>query len=257
MRRVFLAWGLAAMVAIAGGVGAQAAEVDHAPLLMQGKKPLYQRVLTRPGATLKREPGNGPGAAQPALTRFYVYGRKIVNGAEWLEVGLTARNRTDGWIASDFTLPWKQQLALSFTNPAGRDRALLYRDRADLVKLLDSDAPGKAEEPLRKEVLSGKSEPKVVSIEPATYVDITRNFYLLPILSAEETFTGTGHRARVLQVASVPKQADEKPAKPADQTAELRNFRAAVVFVVDTTVSMNPYIDRTRCLLYTSPSPRD
>lgn len=246
MRRVFLAWGLAAVVTIAGGVAARAAEVDHAPLLMQGKKTLYQRVLTRPGATLKRESGNGPGAAQPALTRFYVYGRKIVNGAEWLEVGLTARNRTDGWLAADFTLPWKQQLALSFTNPAGRDRALLYRDRADLVNLLESDAPGKAEAPLRKEVLSGKPEPKVVSIEPATYVDITKNFYLLPILSAEETFTGTGHRARVLQIASVSTQADKKPAKPADQTAELRNFRAAVVFVVDTTMSMNPYIERTR-----------
>lgn len=246
MRRVILALGLAVLVALAGGATAGAAEVGHAPLLMEGKKTLYQRVLTRPGASLKRDPGAGPGAAQPALTRFYVYGRKMVNGAEWLEVGLTARNRTDGWLAADFTLPWKQQLALAFTNPAGRDRALLYRNRADLIGLLDSDAPGKAEAPLRKEVLAGKAEPKVLSIEPATYVDITKNFYLLPILAAEETFTGTGHRARVLQVASVSKQADEKAAKPADQTAELRNFRAAVVFVVDTTVSMNPYIDRTR-----------
>lgn len=248
MRRVFLAWGLATMVALAGGLATEAAiAADRAPLLMDGKKTLYQRVLARPGAVLKREPGDGPGAAQPALTRFYVYGRKTVNGAEWLEVGLTARGRTDGWLAANFTLPWKQQLALAFTNPAGRDRALLYRDRADLVGLLDADAPGKAEAPIRKEVLSGKPQPKVVSIEPATYVDITKNFYLLPILSAEETFTGTGHRARVLEIASVSKQDDAKsPAKPADQNAELRNFRAAVVFVIDTTVSMNPYIDRTR-----------
>ena len=32
----------------------------------------------------------------------------------------------------------------------GRDRALLFRDRADLVGLLEADDPGKAEAPLRK-----------------------------------------------------------------------------------------------------------
>jgi hypothetical protein len=227
---------------------APALAADRAPLLLEGKKTLFQRVLTRPGATLKREPGDGPGARQPALTRFYVYGRKTVNGAEWLEVGLTAKGKTDGWLAADFTLPWKQQLALSFTNPAGRDRALLFRGRADLMPLLEADSPGKAEAPLRKAVEAGKSEPKVVSIEPANYVDIVKKFYLLPILSAEETFTGDGHRVRVLEIASVSKQdeAAQKPAKPADDNANLRNFSAAVVFVIDSTMSMNPYIDRTR-----------
>ncbi len=227
---------------------APAVAADRAPLLLEGKKTLFQRVLTRPGAALKREPGNGPGAKQPALTRFYVYGRKTVNGAEWLEVGLTAKGKTDGWLAADFTLPWKQQLALSFTNPAGRDRALFFRGRADLTSLLEADAPGKAEAPLRKAVTAGKAEPKVVSIEPATYVDITKKFYLLPILSAEETFTGDGHRVRVLEIASVSKQDDAaKPAdKPADGGTNLRNFSAAVVFVIDSTVSMGPYIDRTR-----------
>ena len=227
---------------------APAAAADRAPLLLEGKKTLFQRVLTRPGAVLKREPGSGPGAKQPALTRFYVYGRKTVNDAEWLEVGLTAKGKTDGWLAADFSLPWKQQLALSFTNPAGRDRALLFRRRTDLMSLLEADAPGKAEAPLRKEVMAGKAESKVSSIEPATYVDITRKFYLLPILSAEETFTGDGHRVRVLEIASVSKQDNAaKPAdKPTDGGTDLRNFSAAVVFIIDSTMSMGPYIDRTR-----------
>ena len=53
----------------ASAPGADAA--DRAPLLMEGKKTLYQRVLSRPGALLRREPA-GPGAEQPAMTRFYV-----------------------------------------------------------------------------------------------------------------------------------------------------------------------------------------
>lgn len=239
---------VALMLGVAVALGAPVAfAAERAPLLLEGKKTLYQRVLTRPGAVLKRSPGDGPGAAQPALTRFYVYDRKTVGKTEWLEVGLTSRGRTDGWLSADFTLPWKQQLALAFTNPAGRDRALLFRSRADLNGLLEADDPGKAEAPLRKAALAGQPAPQVVSIEPATYVDITKNFYLLPILSAEETFTGTGHRARVLEIASVSKQDDAKPGdKPADPTPALRNFRAAVVFVIDTTISMGPYIDRTR-----------
>ena len=247
MRRL-LAWILVAACVL--GAPAALADAGRRPLLLEHKKTLYQRVLTRPGAVLKREPGNGPGAKQPALTRFYVYARKTVNDAEWLEVGLGAKGRVDGWLSADFTLPWRQQLALAFTNPAGRDRALFYRDRDTLMRLLESDDPGKAATPLRTAVLAGRQAPGVVSIEPATHVDINRNFYLLPILNAEETFTGTGHRARVLEIASVSRQDDggtpgaATDAKP--KVADLRDFRAAVVFVIDTTISMGPYIDRTR-----------
>ncbi|MEA4838182.1 MAG: vWA domain-containing protein [Rhodospirillaceae bacterium] len=245
----FLAILVLSVLAAGTLVAYDAAAAERAPLLMEGKKTLYQRVLTRPGASLKREPGAGPGAAQPALTRFYVYGRKTVNGTEWLEVGLTTKGKTDGWLAADYTLPWKQQLALAFTNPAGRDRALLFRSREDLAALLDASDPGRAEAPLRKTVLTGGKDPKVLSIEPATYVDMAQHFYLLPILSAEESFTGTGHRVRILEVASVSQQdeAAAKAQKPApDQTGALRNFTAAVVFVIDSTKSMGPYIDRTR-----------
>lgn len=246
MRRALIPLALSAALAVgatfAPAIGFAA---DRQPLLMEGKKTLYQRVLTRPGAVLKREAGDGPGARQPALTRFYVYGRKTVNGAEWLEVGLTAKGRTDGWLQADQSLPWKQQLALAFTNPAGRDRALMFKDRADLATVVEKDDPAKAVAPLLKSVEAGKSDPRVVSIEPQNYIDISKQFYLLPILSAEETFTGTGHRVRLLQIASVSAQDASKSAKK-DGKALLTNFKAAVVFVIDSTISMGPYIDRTR-----------
>lgn len=238
---------------------------DRVPLLMDGKKTLYQRVLTRPGAVLKRSPGAGPGAQQPAMTRFYVYGRQMVDGKPWLEVGLASKGAVDGWVDEADTLPWKQQLALAFTNPAGRDRALLFEGRDPLMKIVEDADPAAAVTPLRDAVLAGKSDPRVVSVEPDTYVDIAKQFYLLPILQAEETFSGTGHRMRVLEVASVSAQAAAAgaaaqanakassgaaasggQAAAADKIRLLRNFRAAVVFVIDSTISMGPYIDRTR-----------
>jgi hypothetical protein len=241
---------LAAAGSILTATVAPAVAADRTPMLMEGKKTLYQRVLSRPGAVLKRQPGDGPGAQQPALTRFYVYSRQNVGGADWLEVGLTAKGKTDGWLREDLTLPWKQQLALAFTNPAGRDRALLFKERKDLAAIVEADKPDAQVQPLRKAVETGKGDPRVVSQEPATYVDIAKQFYLLPIMEAEETFSGMGHRVRMLRIASVSAQDDKQGANTAapdkNRPSLLKNFRAAVVFVIDATVSMDPYIDRTR-----------
>ncbi|CCG42796.1 vWA domain-containing protein [Magnetospirillum molischianum] len=230
------------------GLAIPAFAADHTPLLMDGKKTLYQRVLTRPGASLKREPGDGPGAQQPAMTRLYVYSRKAVGDKTWLEVGLTAKGHADGWLQDDVTLPWNQQMALAFTNPAGRERSLLFKERKDLQPIVEADKPDTVLSPLRKAALSGKGDPRVVAVEPETYVDISKHFYLLPIIQAEETLTGSGNRVRVLQVASVSAQDEsKKPAADAkDHASVLRNFSASVVFVVDSTISMNPYIDRVR-----------
>ncbi|AVM74472.1 vWA domain-containing protein [Magnetospirillum gryphiswaldense] len=240
---------LAALAAVFTAHLPAALAAERAPLLMEGKKTLYQRVLSRPGAVLKRQAGDGPGAQQPALTRFYVYSRQKVGGVDWLEVGLTAKGKTDGWLREDLTLPWKQQLTLAFTNPAGRDRALMFNDRKDLAAIVEADKPGQMVQPLRKAMDSGKGDPRVVSQEPATHVDITKQFYLLPILDAEETFSGQGHRVRLLHIASVSAQADKKDGNAGtdkNHASLLKNFRAAVVFVIDSTMSMDPYIDRTR-----------
>ncbi|GAB3129163.1 vWA domain-containing protein [Novispirillum itersonii] len=237
---------LMAAVLLAGAWNISSAEAARAPLLMEGKKTLYQRVLTRPGAQLVKDPAGTAGKPQPALTRLYVYGRVQKNGADWLEVGLTAKGQTDGWIAADYTLPWKQQMTLAFTNPAGRDRSLLFKDRDTLATLVNADNPAATLAPLRKTVAAGKTDPAVVSIEPETYVDLNKQFYLLPILSAEETFAASGHRMRLLEVASVTQQEAKADKAAAPKANGLRNFSASVVFVIDSTISMGPYIDRTR-----------
>lgn len=213
---------------------------------MDGKQTLYQRVLSKPAAHLYRLPGAGQGPMQAAMTRFYVYGRQTVDGKDWVEVGLTDKGDLVGWMAAADVLPWKQQLTLAFTNPAGRDRALFFAQRDDILSVVEDAEPNKVVAPLRQTIEQGGSDPRVVSIEPATYVDISQNFYLLPILEAEETFSGQGHRVRVLNVASVSLPGKEAPQEPPPAPAALGNFSAAVVFVIDSTISMGPYIDRTR-----------
>lgn len=228
-----------------------AAEEARKPLLMEGKKTLYQRILTRPGATLVAKPGEGGGKAQPAFSQLYVYERQTQEGRDWLLVGGGSRGKTDGWLEVAQTLPWRQQMALAFTNPANRDRALLFKERKDLVDLLKADDPPAALAPIRAAVEADKGDARVLSIEPKEYIDISKRFYLLPILQAEELVTPRG-TSRVLEVASLSLKGDPTPpagqaAKPKAQAQEvLRNFSAAVVFVIDATISMGPYIERTR-----------
>jgi hypothetical protein len=219
------------------------------PLLMPGKKTLYQRVLTRPGARIVPNPGKTDGKPAAALSRYYVYARETLDGKEWLQVGGNARGRLDGWLDAAQAVPWNQQLTLAFTNPANRSRALLFENKEGVLEVLKAADPGAEAASLLKTVESGKPDPKLISVEPEEYVDPARKFYLLPILQAEELTSP--RNVRILEIASVTaKPGESSPAeaqrKAQDAPSVLRSFSAAVVFVIDSTISMGPYIDRTR-----------
>ena len=239
LRRLLLS-SLSLAVLICAVIATDAQGQKSEPLLMDGKETLFQRILTRPGAQLVEQPGTAKGTPQPAFSRFYVYERKELQGKEWLLVGSDSHGKSDGWINSERTLPWKQQIALAFTNPANRDRTLLFKDRDTVMKILQSQAPGAAVAPILESVVAGKDDPRVVSIQPKDHVDISKEFYLLPILEAEEVATKRGY-VRVLEVASVtkegeakkdPKKEEETPKKGAGQgeskrISVLRSFSAA------------------------------
>mgnify|MGYP001827244160 CR=1 FL=1 len=228
------------------------------PLLMPGKTSLFQRVLTRPGAVTRASPGaDAPVRARvPPLSVFFVYERRTLAGQEWLELGSNSRGETQGWIRAEQAIDWKQTLTVAFTNPADREPALFFRDRDRLVHLMESEHLLRDVDRYRASIRKGEipAEFPVISIEPETYVDPNKNFYLLPILGFDEVYLETGHTARVLNVAAVTLHEGEedllgkarmaRPAPP-DQRL-LKDYRAAIVFVIDTTSSMGPYIDRTR-----------
>jgi serine/threonine-protein kinase PpkA len=214
------------------------------PLIMEGKKTLFQRVIARPGATLSPQPSAAGAQPIPGFTVFYVYARQGGDHG-WIEVGRTSSGQVDGWMPTDQAIDWKHTMIGAFTNPAGRQRVLFLRTADDEEGvILDAD-PGHAADTLRAAALAGHPGP-VVAMEPANYVDITRNFYLLPILSAQEVEREIGPPMRVLEVLSAPAN---KPAPPPPSAPKLQDFKAGVVFVLDTTLSMQPYIVATRAAI--------
>lgn len=220
------------------------------PLLQKGKKTLYQRVLSTPGCQLAASAGTGGGIVQPTFSRFYVYERTRASGQEWLRVGPDSYGKAIGWLPAGCTVDWKMQLTLAFTNPANRDRLLFFKERSTLESILNAPDPVSLVAPLRTKLKQSGQSPSILAQEPEYFVDLQQQFYLLPVMSGEEVMTEEGFRTRILNVASVSKtdapQAMISQSSTGSAASQLKEFSAAVVFVIDSTVSMDPYIERTR-----------
>lgn len=218
------------------------------PLLIEGKKTLYQRVLTRPGAAIAAKPGDATGKPLEPFSVFFVYERVQAEGKGWLLVGAASDGKTQGFLPEAATVPWRHMITLAFASPTTRERVLFFRERAGLTDFINGPDPAAEATRLLREITAkgtlGATHP-VIAAEPDKYVDLQKSFYLLPVLESASTLLKSGHRARVVKVASVTRDAQPAPSG-AQQDAGIENFNAAVVFVIDASSSMQPYIDRTR-----------
>ncbi|RQO54057.1 serine/threonine-protein kinase [Pseudomonas sp. KBW05] len=232
-------------IAAVPSVAPVAPEVDggQRPLLMAGKKTLFQRVLSKPGAKLSSDAGSAPGKALPAFSVLYVYQRKDVDGSPWVRVGAATDGRSDGWLPAAQVSDWKQSLVLKFTERSGRAPVMFLRQSAEVEKLLADPAAAKGA--LAKAQKNSDDNSLVLALEPTASAVPQNQFYLLPIFDSKESFDENGQPVQLLNVASIdPGTRAAKPVANADA------FRTAVVLVVDTTVSMQPYIDQVRDVVH-------
>ncbi|MDH4607599.1 serine/threonine-protein kinase [Pseudomonas sp. BN102] len=223
--------------------GAVASDGGDRPLLMDGKKTLFQRVLSKPGARFAGEPGaSADGAPIPAFSVFYVYQRKEAEGRPWVEVGASSDGQRDGWLPADQVSDWKQSLVLKFTERSGRSPVMFLKDAATVERLLAD--PTQARDTLHK-ARTEQAAPQVVALEPGDSAVPQDSFYLLPIFQSRESFDASGQPVQLLNVASIdPGDAPQVKGEGGVPSAGGGNFRTGIVLVVDTSVSMQPYIDR-------------
>ncbi len=148
-------------------------------------------------------------------------------------------------------MPWRHAITLSFAQPTNRERVLFFRDRNELLKFVNSPSAAADTQRITKDFAAKGTlgaNSAVIAAEPERFVDLQKQFYLLPVLEASSTVLQAGFKARTVKVASITRDAVATPAKepePANDSA-IANFNSAVVFVIDATSSMQPYIDRTR-----------
>jgi hypothetical protein len=214
------------------------------PLLIAGKHSLYQRVLSVPGSRIASEPGGQARTAVVPFTAFYVYARREQGGEEWLELGTDRHGSRAGWLSGGDCIEWNHGLTAAFRDPAGHDRVLLFKDN-DSLRRLAGQSDLHTYQRLYGEALQGQpsADSPVVAIQPPGHIDIREDFYLVPIHSHEDVYLGS-EKARLLQVSSVPLASEAG-------SAGKRAYTAGLVFVIDSTLSMQPYLERTQAAVTT------
>ena len=222
------------------------------PLLQEGKKTLFQRVISHPEAKLYAGPETDSGVAQEAIkpfSAFYVYGRQ--NGR--LEVG-PSTTAPSGWMESSAATDWPQAMTLIFTSRGGRMPVLFFKEQKDIVAICEADDMKSQLGSLEKTMAAAKDGQAdaalpVLASEPSDEQGaVSRNrFYIMPIQSMSDPFEGT----KFLQVASIDPGSAQGKAGGKTGSGDQKNgdkpenMRTGIVFVIDTTVSMKPYIEQS------------
>ncbi len=225
-----------------------AAPLMAQPLLVEGTSTVYQRVLTRPAASLYDAAGGTVTEKIPAFQPYYVFAQQ---DGGWKQVGPSATRAPTGWVRAEEVMDWKQNIVGAFTNGAGRERQLMFETEDNLRWLLNHEALRQVQERLLAEAAAGitQGDNGVVSVEPEEFVNIREDLYVMPILDFVEDLHPLNYEDILLmEVASVPLQAQQEQLQASQAQGE-GAFDVGIVFVLDTTQSMETYIARTQKVL--------
>ncbi len=226
-------------------VGTALPVMAEQPLTQEGKKTVFQRVVSHPGARLYSDAAATNAVSTPrTFTSYYVYEKS----GDMLRVGVST-TQSDGWLKNTESTPWPQAITMVFTDQMGRQPVLFFRDHASLQQLCTApsikdmveqyvtlfNTPG-AHMPADLPVIA--SEPTAKDGQVAQ-----KDFYLLPVMAMDEQFKDSG--TQLLEVACIDPGISEKKDDPS-KNEKNKNMVVGIAFVIDTTISMKPYIDQTR-----------
>ena len=221
------------------------------PLKVERAPELFQRILTLPGARLSPAPAEPPaGAALPVFSVLYVYDRQPANHG-WLQVGSKPDGKPEGWLPSDMTQDWQTMLVMQYAPRGQRDRVVMFDDRPPLADLLQANNEHQRAVAMLRDIGAGRPVSGVLAVEPAEAVDVKSQFYVMPVLGSSLDEFPDGTSTRVLQIASAniaapPASTASRPVPSTSPAPTFPDFRIGIVFVLHTTLSMQPYIERAR-----------
>ncbi|MBR3880135.1 MAG: VWA domain-containing protein [Mailhella sp.] len=215
------------------------------PLLVPGKTTLYQRVISHPGTVSYKSPNAEITGVVDSFTPLYVYDKKVVNGEEWLEVSPSSGASSTQWIRSLNGSRWDKALSLTFTERMGRDPVMFFRSYDSLNQLITSeklsDELTRLVREYRHDTLDASSP--LIALEPKASAVPREQFYLMPIFDHSLEYEQYG--LKMLKVGCINPGSGEVAPKTV-AVPEPRKFKSGVAFVIDTTISMKPYIEKTK-----------
>lgn len=202
-----------------------------------------------------------------ALKPLYVFAREEIDLRDpadpkgWYRIAESETGQPLGWVRAADAIEWRQALVVAYTHPGfgeeERQRVLMFEYLEDLQDLTEADEREEQALAVYQMLDEGRGMGIVVSKEPERFVNIAESFYLLPIVDHQMTDID-GDEARYLRLAAaVPEArgadtlANEEYRQQAQQKGALdasakKKLNVDIVFVIDMSRSMQPYIDNTR-----------
>jgi serine/threonine-protein kinase PpkA len=218
---------------------------------------LPRRVLTLPAAELVQNPSDPASKTVPLATFsiLYVFGEAEDAGQTWLAVGLDA-HRADGWLRANLAEDWRTMLVMQYATKGDRQPVLFFKNAEAIHSILEDgifghDALNETYQEIAKGQYSGSD---IIATEPRLAVKTDDRPYLMPILGFQKGFfADEAVDTQLLELAAVTLQPEGRDGAPIIRdtsvevtSEEVKNFKVGVAFVIDTTTSMGPYIDRVK-----------
>lgn len=215
---------------------------------------LAEKLINRPAANLYEAASETSTRLRENLPGFLVF-NVLERSPGWVRVsagGATAGASTTGWLREQDVIFWPHNLALRFAHEGKGNRLPVpfFGTEQQVGNVLRLDAP--AREGI---VRSASGEPDRSAAESAGVTAVQprlisrRDFYVLPILEHREitpaSFPALKGESRLVRVAAMsqtgaPSSAAAPPAGGASAKPEID-----LVFVMDLTSSMQPFVDGT------------
>lgn len=237
----------------------QSAGADCGPLMRQDIPELERRALSLPRAQVHAFPGTGAkDHTLPVFTVLHVFDEAPASDDTlWIKVGAnSACNSIMGWIAKDAAEDWRTMLVMQFAPRGSRERVLFFDRGDDLAGLVESGFAAKEADDAYDRIADGTADADIyVAIEPKTAASFSERPFLMPILDWRYTSFLDGDPVTLLEIAGLnadPEATPQATIGDADRgdlgrvQPALRNFKIGVKFVIDTTISMRPYLERTQ-----------
>lgn len=227
---------------------------------------LYRRIITLPDAQAFADAAKPTdGTTLPTFSVMYVFDAASVAGKDWVQVSRSVHGGDAAWLAKDQTLDWSSMLVMQFAPRGKRNQVLFFENErllgdivknyqvADEVKTIFEGLRAERDKVAEDTSYTPKWDDRLVAIEPESAVTFRNQPYILPILDFVPERFDNGAETMMLKVAAVPSNAEQVATKDtesfassaADAAAADDVFRVGIVFVIDTTVSMSPFIEKT------------
>lgn len=250
---------------------------DPAKFCIVSTTGLPLRVLVKPQSNVYFEKDlTGPQIRSnvPAFEVFYTFEMDNVsyddnfNATGWFGVG-PSHNSPEGWMRADDVVPWRQALALAFTNPGPSERrpVVMFDNRESLNYMLDDFETGNAApDEFYRRIMAADIPEGVISRETNGWVDIDQTFYLMPILNHMDLSSlrmdgdMRGIQLAALTTASRSEQSSACDLRESDADDCIEEQSGGIIsglnldtmFVIDMTASMGPYIGAVRNAVHQS-----